>query len=176
MLSLRCPPDFQLLEAVAGRLTDNDASSLAPNRREDPRRSVRGPVHAGVIPGACERLTLGRIPVSVFKPVWGAWAVDLAVSGMAVVADRRLPQAERWWLRLDAFANRPTMLPAFVAGCRPLDPEESGIEGVPLFRVRFKFQVQSDDLFERLRLGNAEDLQPRDEVDEIPRLAEPLAA
>ena len=152
MLSLRCPPDYRLLEAAADRLTDADGSSLPPNRRQDPRRPIRGAVEAGIIPGDCERLTLGRIPVSVFKPVWAGWGVDLAVSGVGLVADRRVPQAQRWWLRLDAFTTRPTILPAFVAGCRPLAAEEAGPDASPLFRVRFKFQVQHKNLARRLKL------------------------
>ncbi|BAM02489.1 hypothetical protein [Phycisphaera mikurensis] len=169
MLSLREPPDFTRLQAEAERLADNEASSLPPNRRRDARRPVRGVVLAGTIPGPCERLTLGRIPVSVFKPAWGGWAVDLAVSGMAIVTERRLPQADRWWLRLDDFATRPTILPAFVAGCRPLEslagepgaaasPGEglAAPAGAPLYRIRFKFQISQAGLARRLRLDEWE--------------------
>lgn len=201
MLSLRCPPDYAQLEAAADRLTDNDASSLAPNRRRDPRRAVRGEIHAGIVPGSCERLTLGRIPVSVFKPVWGGWAVDLSLSGLALVTDRRIPQAQRWWLRLDNFATRPTLLPAFAAGCRKLEPEFSaGLLGGPavaestdgtqdpkrshetqtvetaengLFRIRFKFQVNQQSLVERLLLDDPETAEV--EENEL-RLVESAAA
>ncbi len=160
MLSLRSPPDFRSLEAAADRLTDNAASSLAPNRRRDPRRPVQGAVFAGLIPGPCERLTLGRIPVSVFKPVWGAWAVDLSATGIALVCNRRSAQAERWWLRLDDFATRPTILPAFVAGCRPLDTaDQDPASGETLFRVRFKFQIASPELVQRLKLDGPEAVQ-----------------
>ena len=167
MLSLRCPPDFRLLEAASERLPDRDGSSLPPNRRQDPRRPIFGPVEAGIIPGVCERLTLGRIPVSVFKPVWAGWGVDLAASGLGLVSDRRAPQAERWWLRLDAFATRPTILPAFVAGCRPLSEEEAGPGAGPLFRVRFKFQVNHKNLARRLRLDDA-DAEPPVEAVALP--------
>lgn len=160
MLSLRCPPDFRQLQAAADRLDDNEASSLAPNRRRDPRRAVGGPLCVGVVPGPCERLTLGRIPVSVFKPTWAGWAVDLSLSGVAMLADRRVAQAERWWLRLDSFATRPTILPAFVAGCRPVELQTDDEAAVaPIFRIRFKFQVSQQSLLERLRLDAPEAVQ-----------------
>ena len=149
-------------------------------------------MHAGhVIPGACERLTLGRIPVSVFKPACGRpgrWT--WRVSGMALLADRRVAQAERWWLRLDDFATRPTILPAFVAGCRHAGslprPSETGEacearEGEAEPPTLYRDPLQVPGRTTRTSTGacgwtTPDDLQPRDKVQEIPRLAEPLAA
>ena len=144
MLMLRQPPDFTALAAYADTIphTPSMWAPLRRNRRNDPRRSVSAAVYLGVVPARCNRSKLPRIPVSVFKPLDAGWAIDLSVAGISMLAPKPVEVGQRHWLRLDHVALRPTIVPARVLECAPLD------EGV--FHVRFAFTLYDDSLPGRL--------------------------
>ena len=148
MLSLREEPDFSVLSDAAARVradpefTASLNASRRMNRRRAPRRDVDGPVYLGVVPANCERLRLTRIPVSVFKPHDAGWALDLSTQGLAMLSDKPLEIGQRRWLRLDALAARPTILPGRVVGCTPFD------EGI--YHVRLSFLLHDPSLPQRL--------------------------
>ena len=147
MLSLPNPPDFADL-AAAGRELDEqgqDPLRLGLDRRAMPRRSVAGAVFTGVVPRSCERVRLSRVPVTVFKPLRGGWAVNLAPSGVAFLMEQPLELRSRRWVRLDHLATRPTLLPGRVDACEPF---EWGARTLSLIRLRFL--VENADTADRL--------------------------
>ncbi len=151
MLTLRQPPDFTALAAHADsvRGIPNWRAPLRRDRRNDPRRHVHAPVYLGVVPPRCERAPLSRVPVSVFKPLDAGWAVDLSVAGLAMLSERPIEIGQRHWLRLDHVALRPTIVPARVLGCSPVD---AGV-----YHARFAYTLFDDSLPHRL--GFAADLE-----------------
>ena len=148
MLSLPDPPDFAAL-AAAARLWDasqEDPLATGLDRRQMPRREVSAAVYLGVVPASCERLRLSRVPVTVFKPLSGAWAVNLAPAGVAVLAAEPLELRKRRWVRLDHVAARPTILPGRVEACEPLEDEL----GLLTYLIRLRFLVEDGDTSRRL--------------------------
>jgi hypothetical protein len=144
MVSLLQPPDFARLAAAARELEN---PTVAPplrcmDRRRTPRRDVGAPVYLGIVPKHCEHLRLSRIPATVFKPVSGAWAINLSVAGLAVLSETPLELRSRHWLRLDHLAIRPTLLPACVEASEPVADH--------LHLVRLRFLVEDADTAHRL--------------------------
>lgn len=146
-MSLPNPPDFADLAAAARELgeDDQDPLRLGLDRRSMPRRSVAGAVYIGVVPRSCERLRLSRVPVTVFKPLLGGWAINLAPAGVAFLMEQPLDLRSRHWIRLDHLASRPTLLPGRVDACEPL---RHG--GRSLSLIRLRFLVENSDTADRL--------------------------
>ena len=151
MLSLRQPPDFAALAAQAEQV-DAERMDLPPiraftNRRSAPRRAVHAPVYLGVVPRGCDRYPLSKLPVTVFKPLDAGWAMNLSTSGLAMLTDHAVEVGQRRWCRLDHVAIRPTILPARITSCDPLEDK--------LFRVRLTFMIEDASLEERLGFASA---------------------